>query len=114
MHSGSERPLQPAPMSSQLLSLATSQPFQCLPLTDAVRDFIRLHGEREGAVSISGLHTTTALIVNEMEERLLMDLEHWLDQLASTGDWQALKKLRKKPQMKQSRLRDLDGNIVSS
>ena len=85
MHSGSERPLQPAPMSSQLLSLSTSQPFQCLPLTDAVRDFIRLHGEREGAVSISGLHTTTALIVNEMEERLLMDLEHWLDQLASAS-----------------------------
>ena len=29
-----------------------------------------------------GMHTNTALIVNEMEERLILDLEKWLKELA--------------------------------
>ena len=69
-------------MSSQLLNLPTTASFQCLPITDAVRTFIRVHGERDGAVVIASRHTTTAVIVNEMEERLLLDLEQWLEQMA--------------------------------
>ncbi len=69
-------------MSSQLLHLSTQGSFHCLPLTDAVRAFIRVHGERDGAVVIASCHTTAAVIVNEMEERLLLDLEQWLEQMA--------------------------------
>ena len=50
----------------------------------------------------------------EIKRSARSDRACWLDELAATGYWQALRKLRKKPQMKQSRLRDLDGNIVSS
>ena len=31
---------------------------------------------------MSGMHTTTAVIVNELEERLILDLEKWLKELA--------------------------------
>jgi len=37
-------------------------------------------------VVVSGQHTTTAVIINEMEDRLLMDLKRWLSQLAPAGD----------------------------
>ena len=69
-------------MASQLLNLTTCRPFECIALTQAVHNFIRVHGERDGAVVIASQHTTTAVIVNEMEERLLIDLEQWLSQLA--------------------------------
>lgn len=75
-------------MASKLLSLTTTRPFECIALTEAVRDFIRVHGERDGAVVIASQHTTTAVIVNEMEERLLSDIEHWLSQLApASSPW---------------------------
>ena len=75
-------------MTSQLLTLNTDQPFACVRLTDAVRDFIRVHGERDGAVVVTSQHTTTAVIINEMEERLLEDLQQWLEQLApAAASW---------------------------
>ena len=72
-------------MTSQLLSLSTEAPFQCLPLTAALRRFVQVHGERDGAVVVSGQHTTTAVIINEMERRLLLDLKRWLNKLAPPG-----------------------------
>lgn len=72
-------------MTSQLLSLRTEASFQCLPLTAELRRFVRSNGERDGAVVVSGQHTTTAVIINEMEERLLMDLKRWLSQQATPG-----------------------------
>ena len=53
-----------------------------------LHNFVRLCGKSDGAVVVSGQHTTTAIVVNEMEERLLMDLERWLNQLAPCdNDW---------------------------
>jgi secondary thiamine-phosphate synthase enzyme len=69
-------------MTHQLISLASEQSFQCLAITSQVRSFLRQHGGREGAVVVSSQHTTTAVIINEMEERLLLDIEHWLTQIA--------------------------------
>ena len=72
-------------MTSQLLSLRTEASFQCLPLTAELRRFVHSIGERDGAVVVSGQHTTTAVIINEMEERLLMDLKRWLSLQAPPG-----------------------------
>ena len=75
-------------MTHQLLSLRTEAPFQCLSLTTELRRFVQVHGGQDGAVVVSGQHTTTAVIINEMEERLLMDLQRWLSQQAPPGaDW---------------------------
>ena len=72
-------------MTHQLLSLRTEAPFQCLSLTTELRRFVQVHGGQDGAVVVSGQHTTTAVIINEMEERLLKDLQRWLSQQAPPG-----------------------------
>ena len=69
-------------MTSHLLHLTTDAPFQCLLLTAELQRFVQVHGERDGAVVVSTQHTTTGVIVNELEERLLLDLQQWLRQLA--------------------------------
>ena len=69
-------------MTSHLLHLTTDAPFQCLSLTAELERFVQVHGERDGAVVVSTQHTTTGVIVNELEERLLLDLQQWLRQLA--------------------------------
>lgn len=75
-------------LTHQLLSLRTEAPFQCLSLTTELRRFVQVHGGQDGAVVVSGQHTTTAVIINEMEERLLKDLQRWLSQQAPPGaDW---------------------------
>jgi secondary thiamine-phosphate synthase enzyme len=75
-------------MTHQLISLASHKAFQCQTITTQVRAFVRQQGGREGAVVVSGQHTTTAVIINELEERLLLDIEHWLSQIApSAGPW---------------------------
>jgi len=40
---------------------------------------------QEGALVLAGMHTTTALIVNEWEERLLDDIKQWLNRIAPAG-----------------------------
>ena len=75
-------------MTSQILQLNTEAPFQCLSLTADLHRFVQVHGERDGAVVVATQHTTTAVIVNELEERLLQDLQQWLRQLAPpTSPW---------------------------
>lgn len=72
-------------LTHQFLSLRTEAPFQCLSLTTELRRFVQVHGGQDGAVVVSGQHTTTAVIINEMEERLLMDLQRWLSQQVPPG-----------------------------
>jgi secondary thiamine-phosphate synthase enzyme len=75
-------------MTVQRLSLASQRSFECLAITEQVRQFITSHGHRDGAVLVAGQHTTTAVIVNELEERLLLDIELWLGQIApAAGPW---------------------------
>ena len=75
-------------MTPQLLQLSTEAPFQCLSLTAHLHRSVQVHGERDGAVVVATQHTTTAVIVNELEERLLLDLQQWLRQLAPpTSSW---------------------------
>jgi len=75
-------------MTAQTLHLTSHQRFQCLAITEQVRDFVRSQAGLDGAVVVSGQHTTTAVIINEMEERLLVDLEQWLEAIApSAGPW---------------------------
>ena len=69
-------------MTVERLQIPTQHPFQCIALTEAVTRFIAQQGAQDGTVLISGQHTTTAVIVNEMEERLIWDLEAWLAEIA--------------------------------
>ena len=69
-------------MTVERLQIPTQHPFQCIALTEAVTRFIAQQGAQDGTVLISVQHTTTAVIVNEMEERLIWDLEAWLAEIA--------------------------------
>ena len=69
-------------MTVERLLIPTQHPFQCIALTEAVTRFIAQQGAQDGTVLISGQHTTTAVIVNEMEERLIWDMEAWLAEIA--------------------------------
>lgn len=75
-------------MSSNLITITTEHPFQCIGFTESLQHFIGMMDGQDGVVIATSQHTTTALIVNELEERLLMDIEQWLNHLAPpTAHW---------------------------
>ncbi len=69
-------------MLTETISIQTSSSFSCHVITTQIESIIECGTQLEGVVCASGMHTTTALIVNEMEERLILDLEKWLNELA--------------------------------
>ena len=69
-------------MRTETISIQTSSSFSCHAITNQIESIIECGTQLEGVVCVSGMHTTTALIVDEMEERLILDLEKWLKELA--------------------------------
>ncbi len=69
-------------MLTETISVQTSSSFSCHSITEKIQSFLDTSQQLEGVVCASGKHTTTALIINEMEERLILDLERWLQELA--------------------------------
>ena len=69
-------------MLTETLLIKTSSSFSCHSLTNQIESIIECVTQLEGVVCVSSMHTTTALIVNEMEERLILDLKQWLEKLA--------------------------------
>ena len=65
-------------MFTETISIQTSSSFSCHAITNQIESIIECGTQLEGVVCASGMHTTTSLIVNEMEERLSLDLEEWL------------------------------------
>ena len=60
----------------------TQQPTQFIDLTDELNAFVAGAGIQIGLINVQGLHTTTALIVNEHDPLLLSDVAALLDRLA--------------------------------
>ena len=69
-------------MFTETISIETSSSFSCHSITNQIENIIESGTQLEGVVCVSGMHTTTALIVNELEERFILDLEKWLKELA--------------------------------
>ena len=67
---------------TKTILIQTTSSFSCHSITNHIQTFIDASLQKEGVVCAFCKHTTTALIVNEMEERLIMDLEKWLKELA--------------------------------
>jgi secondary thiamine-phosphate synthase enzyme len=57
------------------LTLQTDGSFRCHDITTQLQDQIERHEVRQGLLVAVGQHTTTALVLNENEERLLRDIE---------------------------------------
>ncbi len=68
-------------MPSHLIKITTSKAFSFHSITDQLQSFLKSKNVKEGLLVAFGNHTTTALIINEMEERLVVDLGKWLKEL---------------------------------
>ncbi len=64
-------------------TITTSQPISVIELDDDINNVIRHSRMTEGFVIISSLHTTTAITVNEHEEKLLQFIKKLLERLSS-------------------------------
>ena len=59
----------------------TAGPFRCHDITAELQVLVETSGVEEGLLVAAGQHTTTALVVNENETRLLADIEAFFLQL---------------------------------
>jgi secondary thiamine-phosphate synthase enzyme len=69
-----------------LIHLQTDASIGIYNITPQIQAFVDSTGIRNGYVLVFARHTTTALAVNEYEERLLEDIKVYLRKLAPEGD----------------------------
>jgi secondary thiamine-phosphate synthase enzyme len=70
------------------IELATTAPIQIIDITDQLRGFVTTSGVRDGLVTVSCLHTTARINVNEREEKLERDMLSFLKRFAPRdGDY---------------------------
>ena len=71
---------------SHYLTVDTADKIDILNITSAIQQTVESTGIRQGYVVVFSCHTTTALTVNEDEERLLVDIKTYLRKLAPPKD----------------------------
>src|SRR5882672_9180721 len=64
------------------LDVETTKRVEIRDLTELVQDIVRNAGIDAGLVTLSSMHTTTAIFVNEPQSALLDDIEQLLERLA--------------------------------
>ena len=64
------------------LTITTTLATEFIDLTDRLRTVLAVAGLQSGIVNIQSLHTTAAIVLNEHEPLLLMDLSDTLERLA--------------------------------
>lgn len=64
------------------LQVRTDEPLAFVDLTDRVEALARTSGVRTGIIHLQTLHTTTAIVINELEPLLHCDMKRLLDRLA--------------------------------
>lgn len=64
------------------LTLETAAPLELLDLTEAIHQWVRTTGVRDGLLSVTSAHTTARLTINEREPRLQQDMVRFLTALA--------------------------------
>lgn len=68
------------------LDVETTKRVEIRDLTELVQDIVRNAGVDAGLVTLSSMHTTTAIFVNEPQTALLDDIEQLLERLAPRGE----------------------------
>jgi len=62
--------------------ITTGEGISIVDLNTDINSAIEHSGISDGFVIVSSRHTTTAICINEYEERLLMDIKSWIARLA--------------------------------
>lgn len=73
-------------IKSHLLEIKTEPGINIYNLTPRIQEWLNSLEVQEGQVTIFSRHTTTALAINEYEERLLEDTKAYLKKLAPETD----------------------------
>ena len=68
-------------------SLRTKKEFDIIDITEKVRSYVNKKKVSEGQVTVTTKHTTTAIRVNENEQRLLRDFKKHFNTLVSRDDF---------------------------
>lgn len=66
---------------SEHLTVETHERVELIDLTERVAELVSRSGIRDGIVTISSLHTTLALFINEFQDALLHDIRTFLEVL---------------------------------
>ena len=64
------------------IRVTTEHPTQFVDITDDLDAFVAMSGVHSGLLNVQSLHTTTAIVVNEHEPLLLIDMTELLERLA--------------------------------
>ncbi len=63
------------------ITISTTSSFSCHAITYELQELINQENIKEGLLIATSQHTTIALIINEMEERLVVDIQEWLTKI---------------------------------
>ena len=69
-----------------IIELHTNTGIALHDITPDIRNLVSRSGIVDGFVTVTSQHTTTALAINENEERLLTDVKNFLQRLIPPGD----------------------------
>ena len=69
-------------MFTETIKVQSTSSFSCHSITQQIQSFIDTSQKLEGVVCAFSKHSTVGMIVNEMEERLILDLCKWLEEMA--------------------------------
>jgi secondary thiamine-phosphate synthase enzyme len=70
----------------EVLEIPTDRPIGIYNVTPRIKNILEKTGIQNGQVIVFSRHTTTAIAINEDEERLLVDIEAYLRKLAPPED----------------------------
>ena len=68
------------------IEVQTSKRMEIHDLTPTVQEMVRATGVSAGIVTVSTMHTTTAIFVNEPQSALLEDIQEMLERLVPRGE----------------------------
>ncbi len=74
------------PIIHDVLELRTKTEIEIYDLTSQIQERVATSGVSDGQVLIFSRHSTTAVAINEYEERLLKDIQAYLQKLAPVCD----------------------------
>ncbi|MBW4567106.1 MAG: secondary thiamine-phosphate synthase enzyme YjbQ [Tolypothrix carrinoi HA7290-LM1] len=74
------------PIINKSIEIETEQGINIYNITTQINDFLASTSIKNGQVLVFSRHTTTALAINENEERLLEDIKVFLQKLAPESD----------------------------
>lgn len=72
----------------EVITVTTGQRIELVDITDRIMGLVRRLGVGEGMVSLWSMHTTCAILINEVQKALLVDMKRFLEELVERdGGW---------------------------